>query len=345
VSNQTHGTLSAISRFGSASPAPQNCAQVVDAWASGGYWSIDPNTDIAPPIGYTYGAAGIVDVAAGTLYAYDATAIDGFTDVAQHTAPGDAKPNFSTAVTDSNRDIASAYVPIGNSMVRADFPASTRGVDAVSAVLMADTLYNEFDADPALGAATDWLVTFPTKQFYVDPGIVGTAVDDVVQPFEQTFGGGLNNGAVQGPWACVGNNAMEFDRDGHPPQYFGCGFLCPASGGNYLCYETTVITFNSPVAFEGPSAALGSRIFPQTLHVVGYDVLDHGHLELGFPDQTMRPALDGTVFQGLPAIGFAAINYINANVTPGVLSNYSGVYPHRATASCTNSTNPQSACL
>jgi hypothetical protein len=59
----------------------------------------------------------------------------------------------------------------------------------------------------------------------------------------------------------------------------------------------------------------------------------------------MRPALDGTIFNGLPAVGFAATNYVNANVTPGVLSNYSGLYPHRSTASCTNSTNPQSACL
>jgi len=58
----------------------------------------------------------------------------------------------------------------------------------------------------------------------------------------------------------------------------------------------------------------------------------------------MRPALGGQIFLGLPALGFAAINYINANVTPGVLSNYSAAYPHRSTASCANSTNPQSAC-
>jgi len=46
----------------------------------------------------------------------------------------------------------------------------------------------------------------------------------------------------------------------------------------------------------------------------------------------MRPASDGVFFYGLPAIGFAATNYINANVTPGVLSNYSAAYPHRSSA-------------
>src|SRR4029079_7965724 len=140
-----------------------------DAWATGGYWTTNATTDLLPPAGGIYGAAGIVDVAQGTLYAFDATAIDGFSDVSQHTGPGNAKPNLSTAVTDTAHDLATAYVPIGNSMVKADYPASTQGVDAVSAVLMADTLYNEFDTEPALGAATDWVVTFPTKQFYVDP--------------------------------------------------------------------------------------------------------------------------------------------------------------------------------
>jgi hypothetical protein len=104
------------------------------------------------------------------LYAYDASAIDGFSDLGQHTGPGNTKPNLGTAVTDSVHDVATAYVPIGNAMIKADYPASTRGVDAVSAVLMADTLYNEFNNESALGAATDWIVTFPTKNFYVDPG-------------------------------------------------------------------------------------------------------------------------------------------------------------------------------
>jgi hypothetical protein len=67
-------------------------------------------------------------------------------------------------------------------------------------------------------------------------------------------------------------------------------------------------------------------------------------LALIFANQQLLPSANGVVFKGLPAIGFAAINYINANVTPGVLSNYSAAYPHRSHASCTNSTLPQSAC-
>jgi len=326
----------------------QNCTQIVNAWTPGGYWTANPKVDLEHPLGGLYGAAGIVDVAQGTLYAYDATAIDGFSDLIQHTAPGDAKPNLGTAVTDSEADIATAYVPIGNAMIKADYPASTRGVDAVSAVLMADTLYNEFNVEAGLGAATDWLITFPTMRFYVDPAIVGTMAGHYLPPFEETFGGGLLNGVVQDPGvSCMNVTPSIFDRDGAAPQGHGCGILCPADGP-VLCDTTAIISFGE-VSY---SAALGSNLLLQAplfpIPAGGYSPLPPaGHFQLGFSDigqQELRPALNGMIFHGVPAIGFAATNYINANVTPGVLSNYSAVYPHRASASCTNSTTPQSAC-
>ena len=52
----------------------------------------------------------------------------------------------------------------------------------------------------------------------------------------------------------------------------------------------------------------------------------------------LRPSIDGDVYAGLPATGFEAVNYVNANVAPGVLSNYSGLFRHRASRACTNAT-------
>jgi hypothetical protein len=183
VVDQASGSPKTLEAITPVNGAPPGCAQVRDAWSSGGYWTTNAATDLLPPAGGLYGAAGIVDVAQGTLYAYDAAAIDGFSDVVQHSGPDNPKPNLATAITDSALDIATAYVPIGNTMVKAEYTASTAGVDAVSAVLMADTVYNEFDIEAGVGAATDWVVTFPTKQFYVDPGLV----DAYVQPFEVSF--------------------------------------------------------------------------------------------------------------------------------------------------------------
>jgi len=134
------------------------------------------------------------------------------------------------------------------------------------------------------------------------------------------------------------------DREGSQVN-FSCGFPeCPVTSGNYLCYETDVIPFN--VEDDSPSKALGSRL-PRHLDFTSYPIPPAGQFVLYFQvavEQQLRPSANGLVFIGLPATGFAATNYINANVTPGVLSNYSAVYPHRSTASCTNSTNPQSAC-
>jgi len=307
---------------------PPGCAQVQNAWASGGYWMTNATTDLLSPAGGLYGAAGIVDVAQGTLYAFDATGIDGFSDVVQHSAPGDGKPNLSTAITDSVHDLATAYVPIGNAMIKGDYIASMAGVDAVSAVLMADTLYNEFDIEPAVGAATDWVVTFPTKQFYVDPALVAT----YAQPFESVFD----------QTSCHFAAPQISDRN-NPP----VNTVCPPlqnCAQNYLCYETEVISFNDLAAEDSPTKALSSRILPRGVLITQFEVPAAGNLALVFPNGQLRPSANGVVFMGMPATGFAATNYINANVTPGVLSNYSAAYPHRSHASCSNSTTPQSAC-
>jgi len=343
------------------SDVPQNCPQLVNAWETGGYWATDPGVDLGWPIGGLYGAAGIVDVAEGTLYAYDAAAIDGFSDVVQHTAPGDAKPNLSTAITDSAHDIATAYVPIGNAMIRADYPAATRGIDAVSAVLMADALVNEFEVEPELGASSDWVVTFPTKQFYVDPGIVGTADSGILPPFSELW---LPRASSVDGLACNPAGYRLYDREGGIAAAPSLSDVPPAIS-NYLCHQTSVLPLRTGPSLS-PTEALGSSLFntsgpedrpilgPAPRSASGHFLLSftQSYVQVGatytesetFMSQALRPALSGSAFPGLPALGFLAVNYINANVTPGVLSNYSAAYPHRSSASCTNSTNPQGAC-
>jgi hypothetical protein len=119
-----------------------------------------------------------------------------------------------------------------------------------------------------------------------------------------------------------------------------------------MCYEVQVVSFDN---FDlGPSPVLDSTLPGQSilLSALFASHVSSGHLGLTFignnfgdpADVHLRPSEGGQVFYGLPAVGFLAVNYINSNVTPGVLSNYSGVYPHRSTVSCKNSTNPQGTC-
>ncbi len=43
-----------------------------------------------------------------------------------------------------------------------------RGVDAVSLTIQRSDIFNEWSSNPSLGVSTDWIVTMPTKAFYVD---------------------------------------------------------------------------------------------------------------------------------------------------------------------------------
>ncbi|HSC11534.1 MAG TPA: hypothetical protein VLC97_11220 [Rhodanobacteraceae bacterium] len=341
VVDQASGSSRTLEAITPVNGLPPGCAQIHAAWAAGGYWRANPGIDLLPPAGGVYGAGGIVDVAEGTLYAYDATAVDGFSDVAQHTGPGDSNPNFGTAVTDSAQGLATAYVPIGNAMTKSQYPSATRGVDAVSAVLAADRVFNEFLTDPAVGASSEWVVTFPTKQFYVDPAIVGATATSYLPPFEETFGGG-NRGFNDPGVACNGRDFRYFDREGDPPPTGICT-LCPIPHNQYLCYEAELLTFNQQDVEPG----VASRIFG-SLNAINFSTYyANGWFDLSLSinaDEALRPSLEGNVFAGQPVVGFLAVNYINANVTPGVLSNYSAVYPHRSTATCTNSTNTQNIC-
>ena len=51
-------------------------------------------------------------------------------------------------------------------------------------------LLNEYNVDVLVGSNTDWVVTFSTKRFYVDPEILGMPLGSAgaLPPFTFTFG-------------------------------------------------------------------------------------------------------------------------------------------------------------
>jgi hypothetical protein len=147
-----------------------------------------------------------------------------------------------------------------------------------------------------------------------------------LQPFEETFDGS----------SCHGVETRVFDREGDETDCCSCGYLCPFTLANYICYEAQIVTFNDIEFTGGPTKALASLVpplsLPDSFGLTGETLPSAGNLQLSFSDtvEQLRPAASGLALSGLPAIGFAAINYVNANVTPGLLSNYSAVYPHRS---------------
>lgn len=327
VVNGTHNTLDAITQDATGTPA--NCEQLTEAWVSG-YWLTNPQTDLAPPGGGLYGAESIINVGEGTMYTVNALAIDGFSDVVQNTRPGDESgPDLNTA-TKNAAGLVSAYVPIGNHLVQADYQ---KPEDAISALFMADSLFNEYVVNPDVGATSDWIVTFPTKRFYTDPDLLGGSQQPRA-PFEAIF---------TGSGSCTLLAAQVFDREAR----------APACGNGVTCAQTQAVCFAANSLTIGTNdSALASNLRSATLVDTQSAGFVSGHLRLSLShdaagEPVARHALsssNGVTLQGLPAVGFLAVSYINADVTPGVLANYNGVYPHHATVSCTSAAQAQGDC-
>ncbi|TDR44029.1 hypothetical protein DFR29_106176 [Tahibacter aquaticus] len=305
--------------------------------------SIDPaDTDLLPPTGGLFGAGGIVNVAEGTFFSYNADAIGGFSKVVLYSDHTEPAPSLAQANTAPG--VATAYVfDAAGEQFRSDYPTSgqpSRAIDAVSAVFMASTLLNEYNVDSAVGSNTDWVVTFPTKRFYVDPEILGLPLGSAgaLPPFNFTFGqpSTVNGFSVNGDGrSCSQVAFLRLDREsgrptGNPPGFPGTPTPIPV-----LCTSVNVISMVSSSAPPVESAVLGSR-----LHTNLKPFDQGGWLRLTLETTTQRHALressDGDVYSGLPATGFQAVNYVNAHFAPGVLSNYSGAFRHRAVRACAN---------
>lgn len=157
-------------------------------------------------LGGLYGVGTVTNVFAGQQIGYDATALDGFIGLVDATtAGGTAIGNLHNATGYSFPDLNGNRTPgeqvdipeagIGGSLV-----ANVQGVDrtfrktidAVSALLQRPSLSNEFSVDAAVGAGTDWVVTFPTKHHYVWDSQIGSTGQ------RATFTGG-NNSVIGAP--------------------------------------------------------------------------------------------------------------------------------------------------
>jgi hypothetical protein len=151
---------------------PADCGQLVDAWTraadpkNDGYWIKDNMADMGPPSGGLFGGAAIVNVQGGAMYSYDAKAIDGFagnqdgiTKDDLHQEPGTILPSL-----DSGGNGTGIVFVNGEALESVDL---NRGVDAVSYVFMHDQIMNEYTTETNINAGTEWIITFPTKQFYV----------------------------------------------------------------------------------------------------------------------------------------------------------------------------------
>lgn len=280
--------------------SPRDCVKVDAEFAkmTDGLNNFGTSTAFAnftAPQNVVKGFSTLINVAQGKAMGVEATHIENFTTVRIIAKPGDLAPDLS------NGDVL-AHVFLNNGAPVA--AAAANSVDAVSSVLMATSLINEFTSNSAVGAATDWVVTYPTKHHYTDSTTSPTTV--ALDPFGRNFAGTLStaaalletDGSNTAGTSCNDISITLTDREENRYTSNINDFSPrPTGSTEQLCYEANVITFNS-------GNVLGTGINHKDISTANVGV--NGWAEVSLE------GVGSFTYDGLPVIGFAAITRNNA---------------------------------
>ncbi len=319
MGNIVPGSDLALAATHTAAGTPNDCGALSSAWGGGGVWLADPTTDMDFNSGGLYGYGVLINVNGGTNATYDAVSLDDFNSTrVLHARPGDSSPALNDA------DLTASV--IDNATVITTLTLS--GLDAVSAVLMHDTIANDFVLEPTINAGTDWVITFPTKHDYVNPGI------------SAPFTSGWNTAESL---ACETIGVTYYDREEQPETPSGVQFSPRSETGAFaLCREANVLSFNGGDVL----GSAGTGNLSANLTLIPGTVNGWAEIELGQGSLTAAQIAAGgrlltgatAVFEGLPVVGFAVQQYENGTLVVGgstVLSNYQGSVLHKTTRKIT----------
>jgi hypothetical protein len=316
---------------------PFDCAGVNDAQAGGAFTA-------GSALGGLFGGISLINVGAGTDYTEDAVALQNFNRGPLYQPSGSVSPQL----TDSSPKTSVVFAAEPNFSgdlgvyvsnwcdTAATCSSSTiyNPADPVSAVLMHEHVMNEYVLDAATKSGTDWVLTFPTKRFYVNVG-TGSAP----RLFQRNF----NDGAG----ACDDIDLRIFDREEKTTSTPVTFSPPPPTPTTSICWEANIITFNN-------SNVLASK--NQSNINTGNQ---NGWLRLGFVRSTSArfhtlANITNTIhvwgassfstgltktYLGLPVVGFAVQSFTNGTLVVGgtsVLANYGGNFVQKATTQIIN---------
>jgi hypothetical protein len=291
------------------------CDDLTDAQAA---------SDAVTVQGGIFGGMTLINVNQGTDFTEDAVALDNYV------ASGN---NIYNPAGSIQPDLQQAFPPVSQVLANSAVYTSswTFGTaDPVSAVLMHSNVMNEFVLDAGTKSGTDWVVTFPTKRYYVNVG-TGNAPKLFQRNFNQTDG------------SCDDVSLNIYDREERTTST-PVGFSPPPpTQTNSICWEANVVTFNN----SNVLASVNTANIPTTFQ--------NGWLNMGFPtgitgaSATVHELINTTntlitdigsstssgntvTYIGLPVVGFAVQTFSNGTLSVGgvnVLSNYGGNFVHK----------------
>ena len=271
--------------------ANRNCTSLVGRFFDSSIWDESPNFEMSTPTGGISAEAHLIDVADGVAFTGSAYMIDGFSGGPRHGTGGESfkATRLTKPTLPAN---AVRFVVDGFGTVDGNRPA-----DAVSLLFMATSLEANFLLGESLDASTDWVVTLPTRQAYLDDRTGGAlaAGSAPIAPFNAS-----TNSIVDGR-DCSAATWTFVSRDGAalPPRE------------TTLCGQVSVLELD-PV--DGEHAT---------------DGLTEGRAILGLRPDVHRvrysPNADGSLpinFAGLPVVARVLTEVSNESAQPGVLASY-----------------------
>ena len=276
--------------------------------------------DSAAPSGGLFGGVTIVNPAGGGAFSESATALANFNPTKAYSSTGDTSPKYEDAVPVSN-------VIQGGTLFSSVWG---NGQNAVTAVLLANAVTNEYVLDAGSKSQTSWIITHPTKYAYVNGAVA-------VAPFTKLY--------VSGKGACELTFAIVYNREeGSPQTVIGTDFSpqVPGAPGPTICWESNSVNFNGGNIFGSANAYSLTTAFSNGWATFGFNdpvsaAAVHSMTPLsttGF-NLTSGVAAPATVtYYGLPIIGFAAQTFNNdAIVVSGksYLSTFGATFVHHKT--------------
>ena len=331
--------------------APKDCAGVEKLWTKGtngaasGAWFAEgpPDSGLNGISGQStvwnggglYGMGIVANPDQGWALGYDAVAVENFVEAGEdgnadanlgggahlHYYPGDTDPGLGSPALGISED---SWVFDDETLYNLSNAAPAL---AMASLFQAEKIQNDYVLDPIFDGSTDWVVTFPTKYFHVNG-------DDAIPPFTNVW---------DGKEACEEYTIQTWDREERTFVPEGGQVKPPFSPYTFedtpdkpveICYETNILTFGIQEAggegtfdstFYGmePSTSAG-RI--QTRIGTEYN---NGWAELTWTDAGHAINYDNFDLLGLPAVGFAAVQFENGTIEGGILANYASAHQHK----------------
>ncbi|GIK88480.1 MAG: hypothetical protein BroJett026_39610 [Betaproteobacteria bacterium] len=287
--------------------------------------------------GGLFGTMTLINVLLGEEFGVDATALEGFSTTPLWFSPGSVDPQLALV----NPKVS--VVTSGTNTYVTDWSLTADAVNPVSAVLMHNNVYNEFVLETVTKSGTDWVMTMPTKRFYIATGPGNNAG----RLFQRNFNG--NNGS------CDDVVITQYDREERTVSTPGSFSPPPPVQTDAICWEANVVTFNNTNVFNSTNKAnlpTGFQAGWVGMNFNGATVPAGKHELVGGTSTVFNTAVGGvsqlasTTFQGLPVIGFAAITFNNGALTAAdgsaIQSNYGGDFVHKQTRSISGGSAPVS---